>query len=390
VEDVCEIAEGGVLDAAEAGSIADSSIDIRCGPGTVLVQGVCEVGESGVLDAAAPADSSTNVAAADATSNLDGGQDAAPDAGSSTCALFGADGDAGNADLLDAAGDAGARALHQLLSGITWQVGQSVAGMAVDAQERVYLSDNNNVYLVSCESVSVYMTAAEAAYIAGVSSVGGIQDLDIAPDGSLYILLWDAIVRSTAPHQVEVFKQFASNTLPHRLGVIDNERVAVTDDNGLTVYSATGAQLAFLDSQIDGGQGCAVEDLTTAPSGIFLYAPGCNLWPLLRGNVDGLQISAISTQANMLNDNFICSARDPSGGFFTVVRNLDNQPTLYHVDETAPGASAFVPVTTSPSLIEAQMSTNETFAFDYCSLAVGPDGRIFLQTMSQLWSISPQ
>jgi hypothetical protein len=87
---------------------------------------------------------------------------------------------------------------------------------------------------------------------------------------------------------------------------------------------------------------------------------------------------------------YMCSARDPAGGFYTaVVDNTNQQLGLYHVDETAPGAQAYTEVALNPSLNQASASQSEAFAFLFCSMAVAPDGTIFLQTMSQLWSIAP-
>jgi hypothetical protein len=282
--------------------------------------------------------------------------------------------------------------LEQVFTGATWSVGQSVAGMAADAEGRVYLADANNVYVYVCGRLLIYMTAAEAAAIAGLSPVVaavGIQDMDMAPDGSLYILLWGGIVHSSAPHSGELFRSTSGLTSPHRLGAIANDRVAVTHFGGLTEYTPADASLVYLASQLDLQSGCAVEDLTTNPSGVFLYAVGCNAWPLLRGSLDGSGVWILSTTSALQANNFICSARDPAGGFYTVITDQNDQPHLYHVDEVATGTQAFTEVVTSPSFIEAEASQNETFAFLYCSLATAPDGTVFFQTMSQLWKVAP-
>ena len=211
----------------------------------------------------------------------------------------------------------------------------------------------------------------------------------MAPDGSLYILVYQGIVHSAAPHSGELFQSTSSLTFPHRLGVIANDRVAVTHYGGLTEYTSAGSSLVYSASQIDSPSDCAVEDLTTDPSGVFLYNVGCNGSPLIRGNVDGSGVGILSTTSALQAFNFICSARDAAGGFYSVITDQSDQPRLYHVDETATGTQAFTEVTTSPSFIEAEASQNETFAFKYCSLATAPDGTIFFQTMSQLWKVTP-
>jgi hypothetical protein len=97
----------------------------------------------------------------------------------------------------------------------------------------------------------------------------------------------------------------------------------------------------------------------------------------------------LSTTTALNAFNFICSARDPAGGFYSVITDQSDRPHLYHVDETATGTQAFSEVTTSPSFIEAEASQNETFAFMFCSLTTAPDGTVFFQTMSQLWKVTP-
>jgi hypothetical protein len=200
-----------------------------------------------------------------------------------TCPAAADGGDAGRGD----GGDAGGRVLEQVFAGATWNVGQSVAGLAVDAQGRVYLADANNVYVYVCGRLLIYMTAAEVAAIAGGSANAEIQDMDMAPDGSLYILLSAGIVHSTAPHKGELFQSTSNLTYPHRLGAVANNRVAVTHYGGLSEYNLAGGSLVYSASQIKSPSDCAVEDLTTDPSGVFLYNVGCNGSPLLRGNLDG-------------------------------------------------------------------------------------------------------
>ena len=264
-----------LVDSGDASDATDSA------DGTVTEAGGDTPNDGGARDAAEDAAADASFAWPTCSGAADGGDAAASDAAV-------VDGAASDGAADDASADAASgRTLAQVLTGATWSVGQSVAGMAVDSQNRVYLSDLSNVYVYVCGQLLIYMTAAEVAAIVGSPVMQGIQDMDIAPDGSLYILLSQGIVHSTAPHTGDLFQLTSSLTSPHRLGAITNGSVAVTDSDGMTVFTSTGGYPVYSGSQIGSPSDCAVEDLTTDPSGVFLYNVGCDGSPLLRGNVSG-------------------------------------------------------------------------------------------------------
>jgi hypothetical protein len=81
----------------------------------------------------------------------------------------------------------------------------------------------------------------------------------------------------------------------------------------------------------------------------------------------------------------------PAGGFYVIVGAIDFEtPHLYHIAEDASGPHGLELIETVPTFDFAAKTQSETFAFDFCSLAVGPDGTVYYQTYSQLWKISPQ
>jgi hypothetical protein len=86
---------------------------------------------------------------------------------------------------------------------------------------------------------------------------------------------------------------------------------------------------------------------------------------------------------------FACLARDPAGGFFVMVTDVNGaSPRLYHVAETGSGAMGLEHVLTDPSFGEARLTQNESNAFAYSSLATAPDGTIYYATGSQLWQVA--
>jgi hypothetical protein len=88
---------------------------------------------------------------------------------------------------------------------------------------------------------------------------------------------------------------------------------------------------------------------------------------------------------------FVCSTRDPSGGFYFMLGRIGDYvgSHLFHVTETSSGADGLTLIDTVPTFLEASKTQNESLAFDFCSLAAAPDGTIFYQTASQLWKVSP-
>jgi hypothetical protein len=256
--------------------------------------------------------------------------------------------------------------------------------------------------MVDGTSLDTYLTAAEAA--GSTSSQSGFDDLDIGPDDRLYIETSafftgtgqrSGIVRSSAPHQADWWAETSPLDQMQKLAVIADGYLAMVTPKGFWTITAAGAQLVYQPAKLSSTDSCACQDLTAAPSGVFLYQPGCNGYPLLRGNADGTGVgvlynTTITPPSAVSADNFLCSARDPSGGFYIIVDDAsDGTPRLYHVAEDAQGTTGLTWIPTVPSFAEAEKSQSETFAFFYCSIATARDGTVFYQTYHQLWKVSP-
>jgi hypothetical protein len=296
----------------------------------------------------------------------------------------------------DGASDGGrVRSLLLVTSAGPWQVGQSTAGMAVDTKGRVYIGDQDNVYVADGALVTTYLTAAEAASTSAAAGLLGFDDLDIASDDALYILSSGTVVRSRAAHQAEIWRDVSQIQQARHLGVIANDFVGLIGADGFWTSTPTATQLVYAAADIDDGIDCAKEDLAMGAAGMFLYQPGCNRYPLLRGQADGsgveiLYDTSLSQSNPVQASNFLCTARDPMGGFYSVIEDPTSTAAhLLHIADAAHGSIGLTAIETTPSFAEAAKSQHEQYAFRFCSLAVSGDGIVFFQTYSQLWKVLP-
>jgi hypothetical protein len=277
-----------------------------------------------------------------------------------------------------------------------------VQGMAVDSSGRVYVGDFNSIYMVEGDSVSSYLALAESGL--PFAKDAAIGDFDIGPDGTFYIGISTYIAnekvvyiaRSSRPHQAEQWFDPFATSYPVRVGVVGTGKVAVVTIDGMWFATGNGATKIYDRTILISTQRCAMQDLATAPSGVFLYQPGCSISPILRGNVDGSGASTLyladGVASPILASDFLCSCRDPAGGFLVVVRNYkEYAPRLYHVDEDVQGRAGLTWIETKPTFQEARQVglVTDALAFNYCSLAAAPDGTIYFQTYSQVWKVEP-
>lgn len=288
------------------------------------------------------------------------------------------------------------RTLTQVLGGGPWMLGQETAGMAVDAQDNVYLTDKDNVFVVAGASVNVYMTAAEAASIGG-QAPGFVEfhDLDRGPDNNLYLLTDGWILQSGAAHQGTLLRTVSDIVFPNYLGVVSESLIAVVGNDGMWLAKPAGNALLYDSNTLQGGTDCATQDLALQTSGMFVYQPGCNGSPIVRGNVDGSGTDVLfqwmpGTPNALSVQNFLCSAPDPAGGFYTIIEDeVTSHSRLVHFDSCFTPTSGFHDVPLAPSLADAAAASMGPLTFRYCSIAVSPAGKIFIQTFDQLWRVDP-
>jgi hypothetical protein len=293
--------------------------------------------------------------------------------------------------------------ITQVLKDAQWGYGQHTMGFAVDSTGLVYVQDDMNVYVVDGDVIDVFLTAEEAAGLAGLG-YARFQDMDIGPDDQLYISTYETILKTNTAHTAEVWGDYRGPDglymIQGKLSVISDDEVLLAADHSLYRLNHSESEVVYEDEEntaLKWHTGCACQELTTSRSGVFLYQPGCNGSPIMRGNADGsgvgvLYDSRFGDDKHALNaDNFLCSARDPEGGFYVVVDSAENNvgAVLFHLTEDSNESRGFGTVPTAPTLTQAEEFADETFSFGYCSLAVAPDGVVYMQTMSQLWRIVP-
>jgi hypothetical protein len=326
------------------------------------------------------------------------GSEAGGQAGAEATPTAGAGGEGGAADGVGHCGDFAAlgtapvstRTLTKVAEA-SWSITQDTAGIAVDANKRVYVAAGDKVYVVDGASVSEYLTIDEARSTAGLapSSSDSFYDMDSAPDGSLFLLTRNGVLRSTTAHAATLWQ--STNQTQFLLGVVANDEVAVIRSfDGLFSLNGTAARELYTSQQLEGTDNCATQDLAVSTHGVFLYQPGCNGSSLMRGRTDGSRVErfyeAEPSGINPMNaTNFLCAARDPLGGFY-VIGDTPDGSRLYHLCEGATRYAGYNQIPTTPTFTDA---ANGGLKFRYCSLVAATDGTVFIQSYNQVWQVTP-
>jgi len=284
--------------------------------------------------------------------------------------------------------------LSQVVSDGPWEINQSTAGIAVDDNGRVYVADTDNVYAVDNAQVSVFLTPEDAAAITGGPVLlYTYADLDIGSDGLLYILTQDWLIQTNTAHGGVALRDLKTIVAPAHLGVASPVLAGLINHyDGLWTVGPSGNEMVYDDTQVLGGTNCATEDLAVQSSGVFLYQPGCNGSPIVRGKLDGSgAVVLFDEQPNTLNvHNFLCVARDPAGGFFVMAEDDDTgDSTLLHFGEDVSETNGATRVLSAPTFAQAAETQDETLLFRYCAMAAGKDGTVWIQSFKQLWRLSP-
>jgi hypothetical protein len=278
-----------------------------------------------------------------------------------------------------------------------WRYPGVIRVMAL-SPSRAYVATSSNVYLLDRGATSVYLTSVEAASSAGTDVSLGFRDLDIDPQGAIYAILGESIIRSNAAHTAAVWRADPNPSYDPSvcLGVVGVDDVALVNSSTLSRVSSNGVHVSFSNTPLI-GYPCAFEHLATARSGWFLFQPGCNESPLERGNVDGSSFDILYTASlpggpPLDAVQFLCSTRDAGGGFYVVVQDSTFRLRLYHLTEDANSTEGSTIISSSPSFADAQIAQlpqNDIGAFGSCQLSAASDGTIFFATSGQLWTLAP-
>lgn len=293
----------------------------------------------------------------------------------------------------DAAVDAPASMkLTQVVAEGPWGLGGR--GLAVDQNGNLFVAAVEAVYVSSGAEASVYLSRDDISAILGPEyPLPDWDDLDVGPDGLVYLLSSQHIIRSANAHQGEVLRKFLPIVFPRHLAVFSPDiSFVLTANRELFRIDATGYALVYDISQMHGVNACVGEELEIQRSGTFLYLPGCDGSPVVRGHVDGSgTIALFDGHPNALNARFfLCAARDPAGGFFIMIEDdTTNDPKLMHFDEGVSAMAGYRTITTSPSLADAVIEHELVFDFSDCQMAAAHDGSVWIRTEKQLLRLTP-
>ncbi len=262
----------------------------------------------------------------------------------------------------------------QIWSGLT-------RSTAVDLQDRVYVTDGAAIFVVDDGVPSMYLSHNE---LTAFDDDAEVIDMDVGPDGNLYILLGDfspSILVSSAPHSAAVhIDGVADPYSASRMAVESPDRILlVTTFDGMLAVSAGGVTSIYPDEAL-GGSGCLGEDVAASQDGYVYYLPGCNGTPVLGGKSDGSGLGILGDPDDLGEYYFWMFgglARNPPGG--TVVNLVG---TIYHF--TIDGVAT--EVNTTPTL---ENITDDEGVFHVAPIEVGPSGAIYVITGLDIYRAVP-
>ena len=130
--------------------------------------------------------------------------------------------------------------------------------------------DNNNIYMVNGTSVSTYFTLDEATSQVGLESAAYFLDLDMGPDGLLYIMLIGTkpttggsatiVAQSGGPHLATKWRDLSTYTAS-RMSVVSSGKVGFIDYSGFSTATAQSQSLVYAASLLEDVYGCAAQCL---------------------------------------------------------------------------------------------------------------------------------
>jgi hypothetical protein len=292
------------------------------------------------------------------------------------------------------------RSLSLVVQNGPWSVANPL-GFGVDGAGNAYVSDDNtNIYVVDgAGTVSTYLTTAEAATSAGLRFAAQFVDLDVGPDGQLYVDLTggligstsatNVVLRSSAAHQATLWRDLGSLEAT-RIVAAGAGQIAIGDTlAGLSLATASAVQPIYTPAALNGAAGCGfAEEFALGGGGSVAFLPGCAA-TVLRGTLTGATPTVLY-QPNAdpnFGEKFACTVGDPAGGFYFVVTDpLRDNPRLYHATDSATALPSLTLVPTEPTLGEMHVARGAG-EFSSCQMAVAPNGVLYLLTAKDIWKL---
>lgn len=277
----------------------------------------------------------------------------------------------------------------EILTGGPWSFGQEAAGMAVGFDETIYLANGDTLWQVKDGVPSVYLGPSHGAF--------NFTDVDIDSNGLLYVFDRDItggqILTSDLEGTYSIHRDVGYLTFPHFMGVVNSNQIALTSREGLSIVTDLGTSLAHDSSVFYGSSECASEDLATQRSGAFSYQEGCNGTAMVLGDVNSGTPSVVRLEDDELPYTHWgtgCTTRNPLGGFISIMFfDTFNTIQLVLFSEDTTNTAGWKIIETSPTIDEVKANSSESFTFIYCAIAASQSGKIYYQTLSQLWVFTP-
>lgn len=261
---------------------------------------------------------------------------------------------------------------------------------AVDSRERLYVSDGNNIFVVEGGTASVYLGAAD---ITAASPDGPVtvQSVDVDADDILYFLAGTHIFTSIVAGKLSMLHQLRGPYV-HWLGVVDANRMIVFDYYlaGAEVVTPAAETPLYDGGTVMGATDCAAESVATQRDGIFFYLPGCNGYPLIKGNIDGSGAAVLlqsDLSPRLYADNFESVTRNPYGGFVASVENNAGSWNNALIQIAEDGTWSEIP--TNPPMETFVNQIGDIFEFHARPVAVGPSGAIYLVGRHSIYRAGP-
>jgi hypothetical protein len=245
--------------------------------------------------------------------------------------------------------------------------------IAVDASERVYVTDSDNIFVADATGVSKLYAKASLDQDFGATA-WGIAALDVSPDGRLFAL----VDLSSSTFTTTLFAADGSGHLrpfadfeefwPRStvISAVSSDYVlapfdklyCVTPNGMAALYGAIQAQYPAISAWDT--DSCAARDITNELNGsYFYYLPGCNGSPLVGGRPDGsgaLEIWSPRNTSAVPSSNFSGLGRAPHGGAI-----LNAGTSVHYADDHT----------------HIRLNITPAPAFDQCAVGVGPSNTLY-------------
>lgn len=273
-------------------------------------------------------------------------------------------------------------------------------GLVMAPNGRLFFETAIKIYEIADGRANEYLTDGEALAAVGNQDGYAFGGLGFDQQGTLYATYAGSMIRSTAPHQLELWRAEAGSRMApaQSLAVIGRDDVLAASTE--SIWRVTGqATATLLESFQPLDAPCSFSKLSLDASGAFMVLRDCYRQRVERGHFDGSRVVDLGAwfdgtfPASDLPGRveFLCGASDPHAGFYLVVRQ-GKTTQLYYLAADATDTSGVSKITVSPSLDDAAAMSRDTQALHSteCNMAATSAGVIYLQSSMMLWRLAIQ